>query len=102
MHNQQFDKTSFFTSLQNPTTITQFLANLETLIHNGEYNYSDSLSLFQKLFPRVKSAKGVRYTVIQKYKERELAEQLYELLVNSNKIDCLFLQKIDSIVYNYI
>lgn len=97
-----FDRNEFLTSLENPTTLPQFLINLETLIYNGEYNYSDSLSLFQKLFPRVKSPKGVRHIIIQKYKDAELAEQLYELLQEFNRIDCYFLQKIDSIVYWYI
>lgn len=97
-----FDRISFLNSLQNPSTLSLFIINLETLIHNGEYSYSNSLSLFQNLFPNVKSAKGLRYTIKRKYKDDILAESLYNLLISSKKIDCYFLQKIDDIIYLYI
>ena len=44
-----FDRIEFLNSLQNPSTLYDFIVNLETLVHNGEYSYSNSLSLFQNL-----------------------------------------------------
>lgn len=97
-----FDRISFLNSLQNPTTITLFITNLETLVHNGEYSYSNSLSLFQNLFPNVKSAKGLRYTLKRKYRDETLANSIYNLVNNSKQTDCRFLQELDMIVYRYL
>ena len=85
-----FDRIEFLNSLQNPSTLYDFIVNLETLVHNGEYSYSNSLSLFQNLFPNIKSAKGLRYTIKRKYKDENLAESLYELVFSSKKTDCSF------------
>ena len=71
--------------------------SIETLIHNGEYSYSNSLSLFQNIFPKAKTPKGVRHIIRIKYGDDILAETIYNLLISSQKIDCLFLQKIDNI-----
>lgn len=92
----------FMKSLQNPSTLLEFFSNLETLIHNGEYSYSHSLSLFQNIFPQVKSAKGVRQIIKRKYKNEELAENIYELLISSPKINNSFLQRIDDIIYPFL
>ena len=96
------DRIEFLNSLQNPSTLYDFIVNLETLVHNGEYSYSNSLSLFQNLFPNIKSAKGLRYTIKRKYKDENLAESLYELVSSSKKTDCSFLQQLDTIIYNYL
>ena len=97
-----FDRIEFLNSLQNPPTIYQFIINLETLVHNGEYSYQNSLSLFQNLFPHVKSAKGLRYAIKRKYKDEILAESLYTLVNNSNVTDHHFLQQLDTIIYDYL
>lgn len=102
MTTQTFDHIAFLKSLQNPKTISQFIINLETLIHNGEYSYSESLSLFQNLFPTVKTPKGLRHRIIIRYKDEKLAERLYQLLMESSQTNCQFLQEIDRIIYDYL
>lgn len=97
-----FDRNAFLISLQNPSTIYQFIINLQTLIHNGEYSYANSLSLFQNIFPNVKSAKGLRYTIKRKYKDEELANRIYDLVSSCRKTDCYFLQQIDIITFEQI
>lgn len=102
LYSTTFDNIAFLKTLENPSTISQFFINLQTLIHNGEYSYMNSLSLFQHLFPKVKTPKGVRRMIIVKYKDEELAEKLYILLTSSKKTDCSFLQQIDIIMMPYL
>lgn len=97
-----FDRIEFLNSLQNPSTLSEFIMNLETLVHNGEYSYSNSLSLFQNLFPNVKTAKGLRYAIKRRYKDEPLANSLYTLITSSSKTDCRFLQELDKIILEYL